>query len=271
MKFHQALAGLTLLFPLATVGQTTMEWGIDLVTADGNGGGLRDTDFSRRAQDSCDPGTACSADLHRNLKTQTTRRLAGGLSVVAQENGPVLLSVNGIGHTGSSSIGVLKPSSTAVVRKAFLFATGRKGDAKVTLEGVPIVWDGTATNPFLDLRSFYADVTSVVKSTVDAASAGELFIPVVETSNADLTDGEVLAVIFEDPTALVPDNSVSLLFGALNSAGDNFALNLLNLASPITAADLADPDLIMDLSLGIGFGYQGTGKQFSLVVSGHLS
>jgi hypothetical protein len=212
-------------------------------------------------QDSCDPGTDCSAGLGRNLKTETTRRLAG-LSVVAQENGPVLLSVNGIGHTGSSSIGVLKPSSTAVVRKAFLFATTyTNGGAHVTLHGDAITWDGTATNGYL--HSFYADVTLVVAQTVDAAIAGELFIPVVETSNAGGTDGEVLAVIFEDPTALVPDNSVSLLFGALSSAGDTFAVNL---ASPITAADLADPNLIMDLSLGIGFGFQ-PGGQFSLVVS----
>jgi hypothetical protein len=185
--------------------------------------------------------------------------------VVAQENGPVLLSVNGIGHHGSSTIGVLKPSLTAVVRKAFLFATTHGGDAHVTLNGAAITWDGTATNIYL--HSFYADVTYVVKPTVDAASAGELFIPVVETSNVGGTDGEVLAVIFEDPASLVPDNSVTLLFGALNSAGDSFALNL---ASPITAADLADPDLIIDLTLGIGFGYQ-PGGQFSLVVSGRLS
>jgi hypothetical protein len=191
-----------------------------------------------------------------------------GLSAVAQENGPVLLSVNGIGHSGSSSIGVLKPSSTAVVRKAFLFASTNRGvDAVVSLNGVPITWDDTASTNSI-LKSFYADVTSVVKTTVDAATAGELFIPVEETSNSANTDGEVLAVIFEDPTALVPDNSVSLLFGAQDSA--TFAINL---ASPITAVDLADPDLIMDLSLGLGFGFQSESSQnqFSTVVSGRLS
>jgi hypothetical protein len=215
----------------------------------------------------CDQGTECSAGLNtRNLRTETTRRLAG-LTVVAQENGPVLLSVNGIGHTGISSIGVLKPSSTAVVRKAFLFATTYSGVANIKLNGVAVgpPWDGVADNAFL--HSFYADVTSVVKPTVDAAPAGELFIPVEEFANAAGTDGEVLAVIFEDPLALVPDNSVSLLFGALNSAGDTF---IINLASPITAVDLADPNLVMDLSLGIGYGNQ-PGGQFSLVVSGRLS
>jgi hypothetical protein len=128
-----------------------------------------------------------------------------------------------------------------------------------------MTWDDTATNSYLE--SFYGDVTSVVKTTVDAATASELFIPVDETSNSANTDGEVLPVIFEDPTALVPDNTVSLLFGALNSAGDTF---IINLASPITAVDLADPNLVMDLSLGIGYGNQ-PGGQFSLVVSGRLS
>jgi hypothetical protein len=200
-------------------------------------------------------------------ETQTTRRLAGGFSLVAQENGKVFLSVNGKGHTGSGLIGVLKPSPTAVVRKAFLFATTNRGNADVSLNGLPITWDGTASNS--NYGSFYADVTSVVKQTVDAATTGELFISVVETTNAGGTDGEVLAVIFEDPSALVSDNSVSLLFGALNQAGDSFAINL---ASPITAADLSNPDLTMDMSIGIGFGYQSGsyGGQFSLVVSGRL-
>jgi hypothetical protein len=192
--------------------------------------------------------------------------------VVAQENGPVLLSINGKGYTDSSQIGVLKPSATAVVRKAFLFATTRNfgigGDPDVILNGVSIDWEAQAINDFLD--SFFADVTDVVKVTIDAAPAGELFIDVEEAANTLNIDGQVLAVIFEDPTALVPDNSVSLLFGALDSAGDTFTVNL---AAPLTAADIADPNLIVDLSLGIGFGFQTASElaQFSQVVSRRLS
>jgi hypothetical protein len=238
------------------------------VLVDDGDGGLRGTEFSRRLAEMCGPGTACSVvDSNRNLKTQTTRRLEGGLSVVAQENGPVILSVNGKGHSGSSSIGVLKPSSTAVVRSAFLFVTTHYGVVPgVKLNGVSIPWDGTAANSdsSLDLHSFYADVTTVVKPTVDGKSAGELFLPVVETSHATVNDGEVLAVIFEDP-ALVSDNSISLLFGALNSAGDSFQVTFY---SPIAATDLSDPSIIMDLSLGIGFGSQAHMNQFSHVVSG---
>jgi hypothetical protein len=59
---------------------------------------------SAQEDDSCYPGTACSAGdlVLRNLKTQTTRSLSvldsAGLSLVAQENGPVLLSVKGKGY-----------------------------------------------------------------------------------------------------------------------------------------------------------------------------
>jgi hypothetical protein len=196
--------------------------------------------------------------------------------VVAHENGPVLLSINGNGYIGSDTIGVNKPSMTAKVRKAYLFATTYNGrdasgviqfvDADVILNSVPIDWDGTATNDIF--RSFYADVTSVIKPTVDAVvSVGEVLIDVEEVTNTSGTDGEVLAVIFEDPIALVADNSVSLLFGALSSAGDSFTINL---GAPLTPGDINDPNLIMDLSLGIGFGFQSAtiSSQFSLVVSG---
>jgi hypothetical protein len=74
------------------------------------------------------------------------------------------------------------------------------------------------------------------------------------------------------PAILVPDNSVSLLFGALDSDGDTFTVTL---ASALSAEDIADEALIMDLSLGIGFGFQSDPPtdiiQSSEVVSGRLS
>jgi hypothetical protein len=203
----------------------------------------------------------------RNL---STRRLDNGLTVLAQENGRVLLSINGKGYTGTSTIGVRKPSATAVVLKAFLFASTFNGvAADVKLNGDLIPWDGTATNGFLD--SFYAEVTNVVKATIDVfGGPGDLQIDVEEVTNTGGTDGQVLAVIFEDPAILVPDNSVSLLFGALDSDGDTFTVTL---ASALSAEDIADTDLIVDLSLGIGFGFQSSSvlDQNSTVVSGRLS
>jgi hypothetical protein len=237
----------------------------------------------------CDLGTQCTAqgyinslETHdRKLKTGSTRRLTNhGLEVVAQANGPVLLSINGKGHAGSDTIGVMKPSGTAVVRTAFLFATTITADqgmqgipADVKLNGVQIEWDGMKTNSFLG--SFYKDVTTIVKDLIDSSDPGELFIDVEEVSNIEGTDGEILAVIFEDPTAdPVPDNSIALLFGALDSEGDSFDILLEN---PITQANIDDPNLVIDLSLGIGFGFQGpvpgtrpgsAPTQFSRVVSG---
>jgi hypothetical protein len=234
----------------------------------------------------CDLGTHCTAqgyinslETHdRKLKTGSTRRLTNhGLEVVAQANGPVLLSINGKGHAGSDTIGVMKPSGTAVVRTAFLFATTVTAEqdieANVKLNGEQIIWDGMKKNTIFG--SFYKDVTTIVKDLIDSSDPGELFIDVEEVSNIEGTDGEILAVIFEDPTAdPVPDNSIALLFGALDSEGDSFDILLEN---PITQANIDDPNLVIDLSLGIGFGFQGpvpgtrpgsAPTQFSRVVSG---
>jgi hypothetical protein len=225
------------------------------------------------------PASFSSIDRHQNRRTEeATPIFPSVFSLIAQENGRVSLSVNGIGHgsdSGSSSaqIGVLKPSPSAKVRKAFLFAsTWFNRNAAVKLHNEKIDWEGMATrsNGRTDLRSFYADVTAVVKTIIDEATAGELLISVEETLDSRTTDGEILAVIFEDPMSPTSDNGVSLFFGA---DGGTFTLNL---ASPITEADLEDESSRMDLSLGIGFSYQGNNNEggsnvdFCEVVSGRL-
>jgi hypothetical protein len=187
----------------------------------------------------------------------------------------VLLSVNGKGHRGSAKIGVFKPTSTAKVRSAFLFvATTRWGGAHINLNGQKIsTWKAEATNRVnwrLSFTNYYADVTEMIRKTVDDAPEGELFIGVLETSNRRRIEGEVLAVIFEDPEVLVPDNSVSLLFGALQSGGDEF---IIKLASPITDEDLKHAETIINFSIGISYGYQSYHhrRQYTEVVSGRLS
>jgi cysteine-rich repeat protein len=177
--------------------------------------------------------------------------VAGDFNVIASETGKIYLSINGEGHAGTSTIGVRKPSASATVRKAFLFASTFNGDAFVSLADTPVTWLDTAVN--LYLKSFYADVTSVVKVQLDLFTAGSYpavtSVNVAETANADGTDGEILAVIWDDPAATTT-SSTSLLFGALSSAGDAFNINFAN---PI---DTSVPGLVIDLSLGIGFGFQ---------------
>jgi hypothetical protein len=187
-------------------------------------------------------GTRCSLVENQpdELPNNTRRLQSGTLSLLFQDNGPIFLSVNGVGtNNGGTQIGVLKPLASATVKSAFLFATTHGSAPFVVLNAVgPILWDNTAVNPSATyLKSNVADVTSVVKSTLDAAHAGESFISVLETANTNSVDGEVLAVIFED-AAFPQGTSVTLFLGAQDSNGDSFTLNF---ADPLTASDLASP------------------------------
>ena len=70
----------------------------------------------------------------------------------------------------------------------------------------------------------------------------------------DNLDGEILAVVFNDPSAT--NNSVALLYGTQNTAGDTFHVAF---AQPI---DLSTQSI--QFALGISFGFQPSG-QYSLV------
>jgi hypothetical protein len=99
-----------------------------------------------------------------------------------------------------------------------------------------------------------------VKSKIDAAAAGRVDFTITEgISVTGSIDGEILAVIFDDPNQTVT-NTIVLLFGAQNIAGDTFNIGLG------TAIDKTDPNLKLDMSLGISFSYQEYGGgQYSTV------
>ncbi len=183
------------------------------------------------------------------------------LQPVATETGFISLSLDGLGiqDNTAGTIQVDKPAG-ATVRKAYMAASdvwGSNGgplpNGAVTLNGVPVSWSlHVKGGP----NHAWADVTSIVKPVVDAAPAGIVNINVVETM---YLDGSILAVIFDDPNQTVT-NTVILLFGAQNVAGDTFNIGLAN---PI---DKTDPNLVLDFSLGISYGYQKSGGgQRSLV------
>jgi hypothetical protein len=77
-----------------------------------------------------------------------------------------------------------------------------------------------------------------------------------ETTTARV-DGEILVVVFDDPTQ-ARIQTIVLLFGAQATTGDRFAITL---AEPI---DPASPGALADMGLGIGYGFQGT-EQYSIV------
>lgn len=88
--------------------------------------------------------------------------------------------------------------------------------------------------------------------------AGIVNFTVTEKNTEDI-DGEILAVIWDEPSAA--PTTISILFGAQKTTGDSFNVNL---AQPV---DKTNPATVLDMSLGISYGYQPAG-QFSYLEMG---
>lgn len=176
------------------------------------------------------------------------------------------LSVDALGtnNPAGGPIKVEKADAGETVRAAYLFTatTGEtnyfpaKGD--VTLNDEVIEWEASHTISS-DIGSYnaVANVTSIVKPIVDGAPAGLVSFTVAEGANTANYDGEILAVLLEDP-AIKEARSVTLLYGAQNPLGDTFHVGL---AEPINKSNSS---FALNLSLGISFGYQPAG-QYSMI------
>ncbi|HEY3294146.1 MAG TPA: Ig-like domain-containing protein, partial [bacterium] len=189
----------------------------------------------------------------------TPRDGGRNISSVYSVTGQVTLSTDGHGYvTPTSTIRVNKPVG-ATVRAAFLGAASVYNatlpDGSVSLEGNALSWDVTYSNLGL-WENGWKDVTSIVAPIIDSRPAGISTLDVAET-NPYGVDGEILAVVFDDPNA-DPNNSIILLFGGQAINGDDFQINL---ASPIV---LPDPNLSLNMGLGISFSYN-CGCQYSLI------
>ena len=192
---------------------------------------------------------------------QSTDELVGSIIPQVTEIGKIVLSVDGLGvfPEKSGNIQVEKPAG-ATVRGAYLAAAdvwGNNGgplpDGAIQINGNNVTWDLHDPN---NANSAWSDVTAIIRPIVDAAPAGILNLTINETIELD---GSILAVIFDDP-GQTTDNTIILLFGSQDIAGDTFAIGL---AEPINTSD---PNLILDMSLGISFGAQGCASgQYSQV------
>ena len=103
-----------------------------------------------------------------------------------------------------------------------------------------------------------------MKPVVDSAPVGNVSFTAAEPNNTAEIDGEILAVIMQDPT-LPTDNTVSFEFGALNTTGDSYSIGL---AQPL---NLSDPNLALTMSIGDSYSYQGppaTGQYSDISVNG---
>jgi hypothetical protein len=204
---------------------------------------------------------------------QTANALRDGdpLLPFATESGLISLSLDAIGTNNPEGgpIMVHKNVAGATVRKAYLFAasTGETGytpvNGDVTIDGTPVDWNpaNTIAND-INSVNVEADVTSIVEEKINKAPAGNVEFNVAEPNNTDLIDGEILAVVLNDPSVKQP-NSVTLLYGAQNPFGDSFHVGL---AEPI---DKSNPEFALNLSLGISYGYETTFEtaQFSNVTA----
>jgi hypothetical protein len=196
-----------------------------------------------------------------------------GLFPFTTVTGKVYMSEDGIGTNDPAGgpVYVQKNDSSATVQAAYLLAAGIPGyvmqNGDVTLDGTSLSFapaDNVLGN--FGVNSVWTDVTSIVKPVVDAAAPGNIQFTAAEPLNTTSIDGEILAVIMNDPT-LPTDNTVSFLFGALDTAGDNFAIGLAN---PL---NLSDPNLALTMSIGDSYGYQGppaTGQYSTIAVNGTL-
>ena len=130
-------------------------------------------------------------------------------------------------------------------------------DAPLTLDGQDVPVTQEVANG-IGSYNYLADVTSILKTGIDAAAAGEILLPVGEPATW-YVDGAILVVIFDDPAVTEPQ-SVTMMYGALSPSGDEYRVAL---AEPI---DLRDPATRLEMSLGISYSYQTDGtQQFSTV------
>jgi hypothetical protein len=190
------------------------------------------------------------------------------VSPVITESGKISVSIDGLGTIGSTTditvtsgtIQVQKPIG-ATVRRAFLAAASTGSteyaitNTDIYLDGTPITFT-TSTPSNIGSNNYFVEVTDLVKTRIDSAPAGLIDFTIQE-NNSYYIDGEALAVIFDDPNKPA-DNTVVIFFGAQNTAGDSFNVAL---GKPI---DLSDPKLVVELSLGISYGFQGT-DQYSQI------
>jgi Putative Ig domain len=205
------------------------------------------------------PGTGGSALVPHAAVTPNS------LAPVVTDTGLISLSENAVGSfvpTGAA-VAIDKPQG-ATVRAAYVAAatTGVSGatlaNGDVQVDGAGVSWTQSTPND-IGSTNYWSDVTSLVKPKLDVSAAGTVSFQITETNTSNV-DGEILAVIFDDPNQKV-SNTITLLFGAQLTGGDTFTLPF---GSPI---DKSSPNLTMDLGLGISFSYQGSGdlSQYSTV------
>lgn len=206
-----------------------------------------------------EPGTSSSGAVAPTASVDD-----GGLRLMHAFTGNLNWSVDGLGINPPAQTGTLtvqKPAGAAVIRAYLMLASFPEVDvdglSDVRLNGAAPSFTEVATDTQYGFRNFMADVTSIVRPTIDGASAGNISIAINEGANAGVIEGSSLIVVFDDPAVNL--SSIAIYFGTSVTTGDNFTLAFNTLSEPQTQ------DLRM--SLGSAFSY-GEGQSTVVSVNG---
>jgi hypothetical protein len=186
------------------------------------------------------------------------------LTTSYQVNGFVDWSLSAVG-SNDIAVGNLKaivPTGSTVV-KAFLYSSQYSSfpTPVVTLDGTTYsgaAWTPLGINPSNSyLEAWRADVTSQMQTAIGGGNASPFLFSVNEGANNDITDGEVLAIVFSNPTLITTTHTIAFLDGTSSSTGNTTTITY---ASPLTGVGAGFSE---QMSLGIGF--SAGGGQYSTV------
>jgi hypothetical protein len=205
------------------------------------------------------------------MVASTPHTAKASLSLEYQFSGTGNWSIDGVGsnRTPVGSISAVVPVGSTVQR-AYLYSTmysfsGPFAAPSVDFDGTTYSggsWtnlgqyypDPSATG-FM-LGAFRTDVTSQVASKVGGGAAAPFSFQVNSESPNDYVDGEALVVIYSNPAEM--QRTIAVLDGFSSSTGDSTTFNF---AAPVDTT-ISGFEALM--SLGIGFGWQGS-DQYSIV------
>ena len=162
--------------------------------------------------------------------------------------GNVGMSTDGWGGTSNSGVISASVEAGSTVLAAYLYTAtqGSTFTPSVALDGVNVTFGPEVTNPSLTHTGMHkADVTSIVKSTIEAGPGGVYNFSIEELVGGADVDGSGLVIVYENSS--LPVASVGLLDGFSDILGDSTSINFANPLDP------TQPGFFADMVLGIGF------------------
>jgi len=170
--------------------------------------------------------------------------------------GTVGVSTDGFGSTSQSGTISANVPVGATVVAAYLYTSTFSNPSLTgvggTLGGTALgAWTslGTNSDACCSLTAARQDVTSIVKPTIDGGPGGLYNFSITETSSNQ--DGEALVVVYSLPS--LPTSTVALVDGFARVSGESTTVAF---GTPL---DPTDPAFFLEMRLGIGFSFDGSG------------